>query len=337
MPVHKVDLRVGQPDEMRVSVGADPLLSVITGVYEMFGAGRQRLPAAVAVAADRLARSIDLTPLRPIVAMSASSAGLPCFVGAPPEPGFTPMSEALGRLRDTPTDSIVEELEMRRSPAGRRDSFVGWRGRPRHHLTAFVAALSAFEHAVFRPLVPLFETRLRMQVENIAVAIGTGQGLALLSAIHPGLSRVDDKLQWHSHGSGDIPAARSMVIYPMAASSGLTITNFQDHFVELHDVGLAFTVPALTPRDVRRGAPPDHDAPLKALLGPVRSSVLSAIATGAGHTTTTLSVQLQLSPSNVSYHLAALRKADLVDTERTGPSVVYRATAAGHRILTAWD
>jgi DNA-binding transcriptional ArsR family regulator len=337
VPVHEVDLRVGQPDEMRVSVGADPLLNLINAVHEMFGPGRQRLPAAVTVAADRLARNIDLTPLRPIVAMSASSAGLPCFVAAPPKPGFTPMSEALDRLRDAPTDVIVEELEMRRSHARHRDTFADWLARPRHHLTALVAALSVFERAVFRPLVPRFETRLRIQVENIAVAIGTGQGPALLSTIHPGLSRVDDKLQWHSYWSGDIPAARSMVIYPMAASTGLTITTFQDHFVELHDVGLGLTVPALALRDVPRGAPPDHDAPLKALLGPVRSSVLSAIAAGAGHTTKTLSVQLQLSPSNVSYHLTALRKADLVDTERTGANVVYRATAAGHRILTAWS
>jgi DNA-binding transcriptional ArsR family regulator len=250
------------------------------------------------------------------------------------------MPRALERLADTPTDTVRDQVDHHHARTGCHDSFAGWVAQPRKELTAFVSALAAFEHQVFRPLVPDLDGRLRVQAEHLAVAVSTDRDMRALSSIHPFITRRNDELQWPTMRRVNNSGIRSMVLFPMVASSRAILTS--DHSEDNdrpngQDVELAFAVPALALRDVPRGAPLDHDAPLKALLGPVRSAVLSAIATSAGHTTTTLSGQLQLSPSNVSYHLTALRKADLVDTERTGPNVVYRATAAGHRILTAWD
>ncbi|MGL5825916.1 MAG: helix-turn-helix domain-containing protein [Nocardioides sp.] len=340
MATYEVDLRIGQSDEMRMSVGASPLISVLMALYEMLGPGRYMLPREILSAVDRLAGSLDLRALRPMLVPSARSAGWPHFLLEPAGPGFEPMSTALERLCATPTDVIVEQITQYEAYAGPHHGFSGWATRPRHELTTFVAALSEFERAVFRPLVPHFEARLRIQVENVAIAVGTGQGPAVVSAIHPLVTRLDDRLRWPSvpPPPTGAPATRSLVIYPMAASATSVLSSNDVDGVPLQTMDLAFTLPALAIRALpRTGSPPPHEAPLTSLLGSGRSTVLTMIATGGGRTTKSLSTQLRLPPSTVSRHLETLKDAGLIRTGRVGPNVVYRTTIAGRRILTAWD
>ncbi|MGL5825222.1 MAG: hypothetical protein ACRCYU_10470 [Nocardioides sp.] len=47
----EIDLQVGKSDEMRIHVGASPLISVITSVYEMLGASSYRVPHEILTAA----------------------------------------------------------------------------------------------------------------------------------------------------------------------------------------------------------------------------------------------------------------------------------------------
>ncbi|MGL5825675.1 MAG: ArsR/SmtB family transcription factor [Nocardioides sp.] len=338
MAVAEIELRVGQSDEMRMHVGASPLLSVLTGVYEMLGAGTYRMPHDVVAAADRLARSLDLEALRPMLAPTVRSVGIPQFVTQAVGPGVEPLSSALDRLRDTPTEAMVQQIEIYRTYARGQDGFDGWSKRPRHHLTNFVAALSEFERVVFRILVPHFEARLRTQVENLAIAVGTRQGPALLSAVHPSLTRLGDTVRWPVEVRTGPPPVRSMVIYPMAASTRCVLANTDNDGVELPELDLGLTVPALAVRGLpQNGSRHPRDAPLTALLGPARAAVLTAVSRSEGHSATTLSAQLRRPPSTVSHDLGALRGAGLVQTARVGPHTVYRTTIAGRRILTAWD
>ncbi|MGL5931260.1 MAG: ArsR/SmtB family transcription factor [Dermatophilaceae bacterium] len=337
MAVAEIDLRVGQPDEMRIHVGASPLMSVTTCVYQTLGAGRL-MPRRVVAAAHRLARNLDLEPLRPLLAPTARSFGTPQFLVQSNGPGFETMTSALDRLRDTPTDTMLQQIETYRTHTGRRDGFDGWSKHPRHHLTAFVAALSEFERTVFRPLVPHFEARLRTQVENLAIATGTGQGPGLLSAVHPSLTRSGDVLRWTLDVRTGPPSVRSMVIYPLAASAACVVSSTDNDGVELRDLEVGLTVPALAIRDlptVEDRHP--RDTPLAAVLGPARADVLTAVSRSEGHSATTLSAQLRRPPSTVSHDLGVLRSAGLVQTARVGPNVLYRTTIAGRRILTAWD
>ncbi|MGL5860101.1 MAG: ArsR family transcriptional regulator [Phycicoccus sp.] len=335
--IDEVDLRVGQPDEMRVSVGSNPLLSVLTGVVETLGPRRRRLPGETMANVGRLARRLDLRPLRPIMVPSAWSAGFPHFIGQPSGPGFEPMSRALERLGDTPTDTIVEQIAWYESYAGSDNGLGTWLARPRHMLAAFVAALSDFERTVFRSLIPNLEVRLRTQVENLAIAVGTGSGPALLSAVHPHLTRVDDKLRWPSTAPFGLPKAREMVVYPMAASSAATLTSRDANGVTLRCIDLGLTMPALALHGRPHVAARGRVAPLAASLGPARATVLSAVATGTDTTTTTLSTDLRLPPSTVSRRLAELKNSGLVTATRTRSNVAYHTTIAGRRILTAWD
>ncbi|MGL5853084.1 MAG: ArsR/SmtB family transcription factor [Phycicoccus sp.] len=340
MATYEVDLRVGQPDEMRMFVGASPLLSVLTGAYEMLGPGRYMLPQEIVSAADRLTRNLDLRALRPMLVSSARSAGWPHFLLQPGGPGFEPMSVALERLCDTRADVIVEQVTRYETYAGPHHGFVGWAKHPRHALTTFITALTAFERHVFRPLVPDLEPRLRTQVENLAIAVGTGQGPAVISAIHPRLTRLDDRLRWPSvpPPPTGAPTTRSLVIHPVAASATSVLSSNDADGVPLQVMDLAITVPALAIRALpRAGSAPPRESPLASLLGPGRSKVLATIAASGLPSTRSLSTQLRMPPSTVSDHVTALRNAGLIQSVRVGPTIVYRTTIAGRRILTAWD
>ncbi|MGL4177353.1 MAG: ArsR/SmtB family transcription factor [Dermatophilaceae bacterium] len=340
MATYEVDLRIGQPDEMRIFVGGSPLFSVLVAVFEMLGPQRHLLPREVVSAADQLARNLDLRALQPMLAPSALSAGLPHFLLEPAGPGFEPMPVALDRLRDTPADVIVEQVTRHETYAGPHHGLSGWAARPRHKLNTFISALSEFERSVFRPLVPDFEARLRTQVENLAIAIGTGQGPAVVSAIHPRLTRLDDRLRWATVPPPPTkqPTRRNLVIYPMAGSTRSLMSNNDADGVPLRTVDLAITVPSLALRSLpQRDSSPRRDSSLTSLLGPGRSAVLTTIATSGPHHPRSLSRHLRMPPSTVSSHLAALKNAGLIKTARVGPTVVYRTTIAGRRILTAWD
>jgi DNA-binding transcriptional ArsR family regulator len=54
----------------------------------------------------------------------------------------------------------------------------------------------------------------------------------------------------------------------------------------------------------------------------------------APRSTTELSRRLSLSPATASHHLAALRAAGLVSTERDGRSVLYARTSLGDTLAT---
>lgn len=68
---------------------------------------------------------------------------------------------------------------------------------------------------------------------------------------------------------------------------------------------------------------------LKALADPVRLKLVSILLTdsGDGVCTCDLATGVDLAESTVSYHLGQLRKAGMVDSERRGMNVYYRARA----------
>ncbi|MGL4743553.1 MAG: hypothetical protein ACRCXL_04085, partial [Dermatophilaceae bacterium] len=273
----------------------------------------------------------------PLYTPSAKSAMGPHFLHQGNGPGSRSLASNLEHFRDTPRDLIVEQVAI---SAGRIDGFAGWETNPRRKLTEFAAALERFEHEVFRPLVPNLEPRLRAQAENLAIAIGAGQGPAVLSAASPRLERTGDTLHWTVNAPGPLPLpqVRSMVIYPMLASATSLLAANEGDVVGLPYIEVGITTPALAVRGLPRGrTPPPREAPLTALLGPAKSALLTAIATSDGYTARTLSTDLRMPPTTVMNHLTALRKAELIHANRVGAHLTYRTTIAGRRILTAWN
>jgi DNA-binding transcriptional ArsR family regulator len=80
------------------------------------------------------------------------------------------------------------------------------------------------------------------------------------------------------------------------------------------------------------GSPPSNvEGALVAALGFGRASVLKGLA--IPRTTTELARQLGLSPGTASEHLSRLKRAGLVDPQRSGRSVFYRLSREGEQLL----
>lgn len=84
------------------------------------------------------------------------------------------------------------------------------------------------------------------------------------------------------------------------------------------------------------GAPPpnnieDRDDPLARMLGGTRAAVLRAVRTGCG--TVALSRRIGSSPATASEHVAVLRAAGLLATERVGRGVRHRLTPLGAQVV----
>lgn len=76
-------------------------------------------------------------------------------------------------------------------------------------------------------------------------------------------------------------------------------------------------------------------APLTALLGRTRATVLRVAASGAGATTGEIARAAGISPSSVSKHAGVLRGAGLLISSRHGGNVLHTLTPAGASMLRA--
>lgn len=74
---------------------------------------------------------------------------------------------------------------------------------------------------------------------------------------------------------------------------------------------------------------------LKALADPVRLRLFIQLAIGQGETCVCDLPDVGVSQPTVSHHLRKLREAGLIDSERRGTWVYYRATDPGRQALTA--
>jgi DNA-binding transcriptional ArsR family regulator len=147
---------------------------------------------------------------------------------------------------------------------------------------------------------------------------------AALSALHPAST-------WQG-ATWNVPATRSRDIH--LAGRGLTLLP-AFHWTYEPLTGCRPDRPVLLVYPAGPGTPLPHTRPegdpLADILGPSRARILRLLA--QPHTTTELAATTGLSLGTASSHSAALRRAGLITTRRTGRSVHHTQTDLG-RILT---
>jgi DNA-binding transcriptional ArsR family regulator len=184
----------------------------------------------------------------------------------------------------------------------------------------------AFFDEAWRRIVPRLSADLRLKTDLLA-----RRGLAeTLTALSPAVSLdeaaeriVIDKLQDNSTSAHGRPVAFVPTVFG------------HPHLVTVHAPGWRPVVqyPVATGTNEAESALPMDLVQLRieALAHPVRMRLIRTLARGA-HTTSELASTWQLSAPEVSRHLARLRKAGLLKTERRGRFVFYEldlaATAA---------
>jgi DNA-binding transcriptional ArsR family regulator len=97
------------------------------------------------------------------------------------------------------------------------------------------------------------------------------------------------------------------------------------------DQPAVFAYPALVP--LVTGQPPGSPSSLGRLLGETRARLMAALAGDRAPGTMALAAEIRVSPATASEHLAVLRAARLVVTQRGRGGATHRLTAIGRQLL----
>lgn len=249
-----------------------------------------------------------------------------------PSPG---VEEELERVRCTPPERVLGELEALRT------------GRPRNGLAgcelppgarramarggASVARQAADElrrywELAFAPHWEAAKSVLDAEVDRCAGVLARHGAARLFNSLHPDIRWSDGTLRVESRFRIELPVALVVVVPSLVAARPAVAV----------DPTRAGDRPPMLACPVRDKAVADAIAPAAPsaataqLLGPTRAGLLAALAQPAS--TAQLAARHFLSPATVSYHLGVLHRAGLVVRARSGRSVLYRRTPEGSRL-----
>jgi DNA-binding transcriptional ArsR family regulator len=252
----------------------------------------------------------------------------PDFVSPPPDASVATFGEELERLRATPPQVVLEEVETLVRVenelfglAPDKEQMIGtYLEDPEGSLKRLVDALDRYHDLAIAPCWPRIQEHLEGDTLKRGQALALGGVEALLSGLHPKVS--------YSGGTLELDKRYEVVIEP--AGRGLTL------------VPCVFVQPGYRPTLAYgpRGAanlwtsssPAPNGTALEAALGAGRASVLKALVPVPA-TTTELAHRLSLSPAAVSAHLSRLKASELVEPHRSGRRVYYRLSCAGESLL----
>ncbi|WUD70955.1 winged helix-turn-helix domain-containing protein [Streptomyces sp. NBC_00510] len=256
---------------------------------------------------------------------------VPDFLSPHPSGPSPTVEEELERVRATPPDRVLGELEALREgrpcnglagaelPPGVRRAM----GRGGGHVARQVAEeLRRYWELAFAPHWPDARAALDAEVDRCAGVLARQGAAGLFNSLHPGIRWDGGTLRVESRFSVGL-AVPLVVVVPSLVSGAPGVV------VDPVRGGRRPPMVAFPVRD-RPAAPVPPSAELARLLGPTRAGLLGALARPAS--TTQLAARHFLSAATVSYHLGVLHQAGLVTRSRSGRTVLYRRTPAGSRL-----
>ncbi|MEP6631412.1 MAG: DUF5937 family protein [Lapillicoccus sp.] len=253
----------------------------------------------------------------------------PDYLFAPPEPSVTTIEDQLHQLRGYPPERFAADLAQawQGQHAPRRVSAL--LEDPDRALSLLADALSAYWAVAIHPHWPRICGVLEDDVAHRATRSLAGGLYDLLEDLHPEIAIRDLVLTVDKpahcdevHAGTVLTLVPSVFLYP--------------HLIVSHDESgrLSATYTARGVGRVWHGQRErDHhpDDTLGSLLGPTRARILRRL--DVPMTTTTTARHLQLTPSNVSQHLAVLRDNGLLRSWRSGRDVLYTQTTLAQSLI----
>jgi len=261
----------------------------------------------------------------------------PDFITPPPDASVATFGDELERLRATPPEVVLEEVEAlvrvekelysRLDPAQERLLEV-YLKNPDGSLKRLVDTLRRYHDLALAPYWPRIHEHLEGETMKRGQALAIGGVEALLSGLHPKAS--------YGRGTLELDKAYEATIEPAGRGITLVPCVFAWPRVEvLVQPGYRPTL-AYGPRGVANlwssSSTASNGTALEAALGAGRASILKGLLP-VPRTTTELAHQLRLSPATVSAHLLRLKAAELVEPHRSGKRVYYRLSCAGESLL----
>ena len=320
-------------DLTKVRLSPSPLWETVTSFGVLLHHGRHAVHAPWAARARRVLPGTDLSPL--LAAMCIERA-CPDFLSPPPDASVATFEEELERMRSTPPQVVLEEVETLVRVEKRlfglppeKERMLGiYLHDPEGSLKRLVDALRRYHDLAIAPYWPRMRELLEGDTIKRGQALALGGVETLLSGLHPKAR----------YGGGTLELDKTYEAVVQPAGRGITLVPcvFVTPRVEvLVQPGYQPTL-AYGPRGVANlwtsSSPTPNGTALEAALSTGRASVLKGLLP-VPRTTTELARQLHLSPAAVSAHLLRLKAAELVEPHRSGKRVYYRLSGAGESLL----
>jgi DNA-binding transcriptional ArsR family regulator len=329
-----ITIPLSAEDLTKVRIASSPLWETVGSFGVLLHHGRHTVHAPWVARARRVLPGTDLSAL--LAAMCVERA-CPDFLSPPPEPSAATFGEELERLRATPPDVVLEEVEAlvrvekelfgRLDPAQERLLEIYLKD-PEGSLKRLVDTLRRYHDLAIAPYWSRIQEHLEGDTIKRGQALALGGVEALLSNLHPKVMYGGRALKLDKAYEAAIePAGRGITLVPCV---------FAWPRVEvLVQPGYRPTL-AYGPRGVANlwssASPAPNGTAIQAALGSGRASILKGLLP-VPRTTTELAHQLHLSPATVSAHLLRLKAAELVEAHRSGKRVYYRLSCAGESLL----
>lgn len=320
-----IDLSVGELARTRLAIS--PLSETIAGLQQLGVWRHQAHRRWIRWAAGELAaRPLALPRTWPLIVGDRPS--WPQFLLPAPAAAGTTIDDNLAALQRTTARQV--RASLRRvfgddPPASAAELAAD----PAAGLRAIAAELREAHDRLIAPHWPRIRAVLEADIAYRARQLADGGSQRLLADLHPDLSWHDGRLTLVDVARGDGVASGTapgglvlvpLVLGPPYVLIKLRTTTQTTVRYPARGVGTLWTA----------GTRPAGDSAVR-LLGRPRARLLEALRSPA--TTTGLARALDVTPSAVAQHLAVLRATGLVAGQRTGRSVLYRATERGLALL----
>jgi DNA-binding transcriptional ArsR family regulator len=310
---------------VRFGTAPAPLVEAVMGFAEL----RHQLKSTVGGEWADHARRTFPAAARPLLDLIPAAGPWPIFL----DPATSDLREGLEIVTATPRSQLRDQLAGTWNRPGRPSTWLrALAGGDREALSLVARAIEAFYTACVAPIWPTIVAAFQQDV-GMRVEVLAGRGLeGLFGALHADLTWQDGGLHRAARSliRAGVPGeiwldGRGLDIVPSVLWTGPPL------FSVCPDgpcrSGLIYSAsPAVQPEGA--GEPRD----LAALMGHTRAAVLRALRQPSS--TAELAARLRISPPSASEHAAALRRADLVQTERRGRAVRHSLTPLGLSLLS---
>ncbi len=236
-----------------------------------------------------------------------------------PRPSF---EGELARLRDTTPEILQRDIGL--LPESRVTE--QFRQQPSAAMESLIDELRFYWEATLAQHWPRMNAVLEGDVIYHARQLAFEGADSLFNDLHHTISWADDCVVFDTHHAGEFyPAGRGLTLIPL-------VFMWKDIMLPEHDDPDGLTVAysargaGLWSQEVE-----SPDAMLIAAFGEGRARVLALLETP--RSTGDLAERLDVTPGNVSLHIARLREAGLVESQHTGKWVFHRLTQRGEQLL----
>lgn len=309
-----------------------PLWETVNSFGVLLHHGRDTVHAPWAARARRVLPGTDLSAL---VAAMCVERLCPDFLSPPPDAPVATFGEELERLRATPPEVVLEEVELivREDrelfgpPPGKERMLGIYLDDPEGSLRRLVDALRRYHDLAISPYWPRIRELLEGDTIKRGQALALGGPEALLSGLDPRAGYRDGAMELDKPYEVVVePRGRGITLVPCVFVTPRVGVQLQPHW----QLALAYPPRGVANLWTSSSTSPNGTA-LEAALSAGRAFVLKGVL--VPRTTTELARQLGLSPAAVSAHLSRLKAAGLVEPHRRGNRVYYRLSHAGESLL----